>query len=74
MIIDFLGHKDLVKYIKKYHLTVDFDISKFEGFERFKISKLRNSKNRKYATDDAIDLLEKIFIYDHVIYNFYSIY
>ena len=48
-------------------MTVDFDISKFEGFERFEIVKLRNVKNRKYATDDAIDLLEKIFVYDFVI-------
>lgn len=34
--------------------------------ERFNFSRLINHKNKEYATEEALDLLNRIFVYDHV--------
>ncbi|CAK75945.1 unnamed protein product (macronuclear) [Paramecium tetraurelia] len=63
-IIQKLGKKDLYEYLKKYHIKLRLqDIPQVE--ERIDFKQLVNKKNKRWATKDAIDLLEKIFVYDH---------
>ncbi|CAD8153166.1 unnamed protein product [Paramecium octaurelia] len=59
-----LGTKDLYGYLKKYHIRLGLqDIPQVE--ERIDFNKLVNKKNKRWATKEGIDLLEKIFVYDH---------
>ncbi|CAD8059932.1 unnamed protein product [Paramecium primaurelia] len=63
-IISMLGTNDLFEYLKKYHIKfVQNDIPQVQ--DRINFTKLVNKKNKKFVTNEGIDLLDKIFVYDH---------
>lgn len=63
-IANVLGVKDLQAYAKKYQIVTSEDLCEECPYERVQIKSLICDK--KYTLfEDAIDLLEKIFVYDH---------
>ena len=63
-----LGTNELFEYLDKYHIDLD---TQFEGVlgkhSKKSLNKFVNSENSHLVTPEAIDLLEKMLIYDHVI-------
>lgn len=64
-----LGKDGLLEYTDKYSIPLDDDIkSQIANFDQISMKKLRNNSNKLLATDEAIDLLSKILLYDHGVY------
>jgi casein kinase II subunit alpha len=61
-----MGTQELYEYLEKYNLTLD---SKFHGllhhFPRKPWSKFITQDNYKLACPNAVDLLDKMLVYDH---------
>lgn len=65
-----MGTNELYDYLNTYNLELD---PKFEGIlgkhTKKPWSKFVNNDNKNLAINEAIDLLSKMLIYDHVIIN-----
>ena len=64
MISRILGTADLEAYALKYGAKVYR--KGFYMMPRVPLSSFISPKNEKYATDDALDLLDRILVYDHM--------
>jgi len=61
-----LGTDDLYKYIEKYNLTLDNHYSGLLGnFPKKPWQKFITNENMHLCTNDALDLLSKMMVYDH---------
>lgn len=61
-----LGSKDLNAYLEKYSLELDPQFDSIMGnFNRIPWTQFVNDANRHLATPHAIDLLDKMLVYDH---------
>ena len=62
-----LGTEDFFAYLKKYNIDLD---GQFDGVlnqhPKNPWSKLVTNSNQHLATPDALDLLDKMLVYDHV--------
>ncbi|CAD8063182.1 unnamed protein product [Paramecium sonneborni] len=63
-IISMLGTNDLYEYLQKYDIKLDLDELPLVQ-NRIDFTRLINRKNQNLVSKEGIDLLEKIFIYDH---------
>lgn len=65
-IIKVLGTAGFQKYISRYNINFSKEFLKEVGAcSRKRWEKFINNKNKDYATELAIDLLDKLLIYDH---------
>ncbi|KAI8348810.1 casein kinase II catalytic subunit [Choanephora cucurbitarum] len=61
-----LGTDDLVDYTEKYGFDLDpFYVSTIQQHKRVPWSYFINSKNTKYMSKEALDLLDRLLRYDH---------
>lgn len=83
-----LGTDDLFKYIKKYNLKLDAMYDDILGrYKKISIKKIklnfRHSKkpwnkfitgeNKYLCSEEALDLLSRMLVYDHVIFIIFSL-
>lgn len=71
MICKVLGSEDLHKYLRKYKLKMDPHLESLLGstlYPRKDWKKFINADNQALANEEAIDLLGKMLIYDHVLF------
>ncbi|CAD8146245.1 unnamed protein product [Paramecium pentaurelia] len=63
-----LGTEDLLAYVKKYRLKLDpvFD-NKLGNYPKREWSKFINQENKHLCSEEAIDLLSKMLLYDHAL-------
>lgn len=62
-----LGESELYKYTRKYGLTIPREVRKLISgmeFPRVPFTAFINGRNKSLATEDAIDLLSKMLVYD----------
>jgi len=61
-----LGTNELFEYVIKYNLRLsNFFKEKENYYNPIKYSKIINKSNKDLATDEAIDLLKKMLVFDH---------
>jgi len=61
-----LGTEDLFKYLHKYDIELDEDFDDVSGwYPRKSWGSFVDGDNRKYISDEVIDLLDKLLRYDH---------
>jgi casein kinase II subunit alpha len=62
-----LGTNDLFEYLKKYDIELD---SSYDGvlgkYSKKPFTKFVTNENSHLVSQDALDLLENMLIYDHV--------
>lgn len=65
-ILSVLGEDDLNAYVKRYNLRIPKKAKKMikSSFEKQELSSFVDDNNSDLATDDALDLLEKMLVYD----------
>lgn len=62
-----LGTEELYEYINKYKIPLEIQLERILGsYKSVKLSSLINSKNKHLASPEAINLIEKMMVYDHV--------
>ena len=62
-----LGTEDLYKYLKKYNIKLDDEFyNLLERCPRKPWAKLIKPETAALCTEDALDLLDKMLVYDHV--------
>ncbi|BGP10333.1 hypothetical protein JCM10049v2_006216 [Rhodotorula toruloides] len=62
-----LGTNDLWAYLDKYQIDIDAELESLVGeHPRKPWSKLVTNENRKYLSNSAIDLIDRLLQYDHV--------
>lgn len=62
-----LGTEELYEYVNKYKIPLEIQLERILGsYKSVKLSSLVNSKNKHLASPEAINLLEKMMVYDHV--------
>lgn len=67
-----LGQNDFIEYLNRYNITLEVEgIPNIQ--ERLNFTKLINRHNSYLVSKEGIDLLERIFIYDHVICYIYML-
>ncbi len=60
-----LGTDDLMLYMKKYSLTMPKQCAKIlKKYPKRDLSEFINSENKDTATPEALDLLERMLVYD----------
>ena len=65
-IVNVLGSDDFNEYQKKYQFKLDSELSKkVKNKPKVPFKSFINKSNEEFATDDAIDLMSKLLIYDH---------
>ena len=65
-IVAVLGTKGFLDYIKKYKIVVDsHEMSAYKNKDRKEFSSFINEKCADLCTKEALDLLEKMLVYDH---------
>jgi len=63
-----LGTNELFDYLEKYHVELDANFEGVLGKHNKKhFSKFVTNENKHLAKNEALDLLSKMLIYDHVI-------
>ncbi|GAA5927084.1 hypothetical protein JCM1841_001911 [Sporobolomyces salmonicolor] len=63
-----LGTDDLFNYLEKYHIELDPEYDEILGVHARKPwSKFVTSENQRYISNEAIDFLDKLLQYDHVL-------
>ncbi|KAJ5074056.1 casein kinase ii subunit alpha-3 [Anaeramoeba ignava] len=61
-----LGTQELFEYLNKYHLDIPQNQTKILGHhEKKKWTRFVNSTNEHLAVPDALDLVDKMLVYDH---------
>lgn len=61
-----MGTPDLYKYIEKYNIKKAADLDQRVGTHSKKsFTKFINEKNQHLVSDEAIDLMEQMIVYDH---------
>lgn len=61
-----LGTEDLFKYVKKYNIKLDEEYNKLiERCPRKPWVKFIKPENAALCTEEALDLLDKMLVYDH---------
>ena len=66
-IMKVLGDEEMHEYVHKYGLKIPKDIKKLmkgQDFEKVPWSALINEKNKDNCSNEAIDLLSKMLVYD----------
>jgi len=64
-IVKVLGTDDLYKYLNKYNLKLDDHLTKLiEKTPKKQWSKFVTNENQHLCSDDALDLLSKLLVYD----------
>lgn len=67
-IVKFLGSEGLMEYIRKYDIKVSEELLEdLRGYEKQEWRSLVNEENSIFVDDKLVELLEKIFVYDHVM-------
>ena len=67
-----LGTNELFDYLEKYHIELDANYEGILGKHNKKhFSKFVTNENKHLAKNDAVDLLSKMLIYDHVRFIYY---
>lgn len=62
-----MGSEGLFDYLDKYHIPLEIQLERVLGSHKpVKLSSFINSTNSDLASNDAVDLLEKMLQYDHV--------
>ena len=62
-----LGTEELYEYVNKYKIPLEIQLERILGsYKSVKLSSLVNSKNKHLASPEAINLVEKMMVYDHV--------
>ncbi|VUZ48433.1 unnamed protein product [Hymenolepis diminuta] len=66
-IVKMLGSNNLLHYCKKYAISAPClsNWGQFLGYHRIDWRKLITGENKAVATDEAIDLLDKLIVFDH---------
>ena len=65
-IVNVMGYKDMKEYIDKYKTTLEnFPYDKVLNKKKKKFETFVNQDNKNLCNRDAIDLLEKILVFDH---------
>ncbi|CAD8145126.1 unnamed protein product [Paramecium octaurelia] len=65
-VVKVLGSQDFFKFCDKYSISIPDDLhKKLQGHEKIPLETFINDENRELATPKAVDLLNKIFVYDH---------
>lgn len=69
-----LGTEELNKYLKKYRLKMDPHLEALllgsNNYPRKDWKKFVNADNQALASEDAIDLLARMLVYDHVLFHY----
>lgn len=66
-----LGTDELFTYLENYHIELDNNFSILGKHNKKNFAKFINNENKHLAKNDAIDLLSKMLVYDHVILFFF---
>lgn len=65
-IVAVLGTKGFLEYVKKYNMTVEpQELVLYKNKEKREFSSFVNEKCQELCTKDALNLLERMLIYDH---------
>ena len=61
-----MGSSDLFDYLEKCNVTLDrYYDDKLDNYPKKPWTKFINKENKLLVNDDALDLLDKMLIYDH---------
>ena len=64
-IAQFMGTEDLQDYVKNYKLSIkSFVAKRLKNWEKQPWDKLIHKGNKHLVTDEALDLLDKMLVYD----------
>lgn len=65
-VVRVLGSQDFFDFCTKYDVSIPPPLfKKLYGYQRQPLERFINDENRELAIPEAIDLLNKIFVYDH---------
>ncbi|CAD8120441.1 unnamed protein product [Paramecium sonneborni] len=65
-VVRVLGSKDFFMFCEKYNIKIGQELQRrLEGYERKALESYINEENRELVSPEVIDLLNKIFVYDH---------
>ncbi|KZT19689.1 kinase-like protein [Neolentinus lepideus HHB14362 ss-1] len=65
-IVKVLGTDDFDKYLERYNIQLETDLEDLlKRYPRISWQRFVNAENQPFVTHDSLDLLEKMFKYDH---------